>query len=270
MNKESSLNNTYNNTYTNINNTINIFELKEKNKKEINDETIKELMNTQRIKSTETNSNKNNEIKKYLDYEIALEKFNKKYEYGLSYLKTLGYINISSSEEEAKSINEFLKETKDINKINLFEFLGDNTQLSSKVLEKFLDNFNFNNIDIIQSIKKFFFMNFYPFNKREKFEKILYYFSRKYCKDNIIQFYEKEENIYYLSYAIIILLNNKENIEKNEFIEKLNNLMKNNKKNIFQIQFLENIYYQVKQQFNFSINSFFSIFSLLFSNIIIA
>ena len=254
MNKESSLNNTYNNTYTNINNTINIFELKEKNKKEINDETIKELMNTQRIKSTETNSNKNNEIKKYLDYEIALEKFNKKYEYGLSYLKTLGYINISSSEEEAKSINEFLKETKDINKINLFEFLGDNTQLSSKVLEKFLENFNFNNIDIIQSIKKIFFMNSYPFNKRETFEKILYYFSRKYCKDNIIQFYEKEENIYYLSYAIIILLNNKENIEKNEFIEKLNNLMQNNKKNIFQIQFLENIYDQVKQQFNFNFN----------------
>ena len=255
MNKDNSLNNTYSNiyNYNGIANTINFSEEKEKNK--INEDTIKEFLNTQKIRNTESNINKNNnEIKKYTDYEIALDKFNKKYEYGLSYLKTLGYINISSLEEKAKDIDEFLKEAKDINKINLFEFLGDNTQLSSKVLENFLDNYNFTNIDIVQAITNFFLMNFYPFNKREKFEKILIYFSRKYCRDNIKQFYEKEENIYYLSYAIIILLFNKGNIKKDEFIEKLNNIIKNKKKHIFQVQFLENIYDQINQGFNFDIN----------------
>ena len=242
-----------NSNYNSATTDINISEGQNNNSdRQISEETIPELLSTQRMKNINSNLNKSLNVEKNSDYEIALEKFNIKYEYGLSYLKILGHINNSSVEQEINDINKFFIEAKNVNKNNLFEFLGENTLLSSKALEKYLDNFNFINIDIVQAIK-IIFGNLSIFKSRKIFEKFLYCFSIKYCKDNFFKYFENEENIFYLSYAIIILIYCKEKIEKNEFFLMVNRIMKNNGKNIFQEEFLNNIYNQVKNEFNLNI-----------------
>ena len=255
---ENILYNTFSNNfnYSSVTTDINISEGQKNNSdRQISEDTMQELLSTQRMRNTNSNLSKNLNVKKNSDYEIALEKFNIKYEYGLSYLKTLGYINISSIEEEINDINKFFIAAKNIDKNNLFEFLGENTLLSTKALEKFMENFNFINVDIVQAIK-ILFGNLFIFKSREIFEKFLICFSIKYCKDNFFKYFEKEENIFYLSYAIIILIYTKEKIENTEFILMVNNIfLNNNNKNIFEGEFLNDIYIQVKNEFNLNLNN---------------
>ena len=223
------------------------------NRQTINEENIKELLNTQRIRNSNTNLNiNNNDIRKKSDYEIAVKKFNKKYEYGLSYLKMLGYININTIEEKANDINNFLRDAENINKINLFEFLGDNNELSNKVLEYFLDNFNFSNMNIVNAIKIFFGMALPSWRRGEKFEKILKFFSKKYFKDNISNnnILLNEENIFYISYIIIILSYSEKKIELNEFIYLVNNILINNNQKKIEEEFLKNIYNSINKESN--------------------
>ena len=224
----------------------------------INEENIKELLNTQRIINSNTNLNiNNNDIRKNSDYEIAVIKFNKKYQYGLAYLKMLGYININTIEEKAKDINNFFTDAENINKINLFEFLGENTELSNKVLEYFLDNFNFSNMSIVKAIQIFFGMALPPSRGGEKFEKILKFFSKKYLKDNKSNdnILLNEENIYYISYIIIILSNTEKKIELNEFIELVNNPLINNNKKKIDEEYLKNIYDSINKESNINYNN---------------
>ena len=244
-----------NKTYRGINTEINYLEKNDNNIIKLNENKIKDLFSTQKIEQVNPNINKNYDLKKNSEFEIALTKFNIKYEYGLSYLKTLGYINISSLENEAKDIIHFFKEMKNINKINLFKFLGENNRLSSKVLEIILDEFNFNNLDIVQAIKLFFGMNITPLGIGEKFENILRAFSKKYCKDNINTHFENEENIFYLSYAISKLISSKGKKKKKDFIQLINNIMNNNGKNFLPVNFLENIYNQIIKEFDFNYNN---------------
>ena len=228
------------------------------NRQTINEENIKELLNTQRIRNSNTNlsMNNNDNIRKNSDYEIAVKKFNKKYEYGLAYLKMLGYININTLEEKAKDINNFLTDAENINKINLFEFLGENTELSNKVLEYFLDNFNFSNMNIVDTVKIFFGMTL-PFSLcsargGEKFENVLKFFSKKYFKDNISNnnILLNEESIFYISYIIIILIHSEKKIELNEFVELVNNILINNNQKIIEEDFLKNIYNSINKEFD--------------------
>ena len=225
------------------------------NRQTINEDTIKELLSTQRIRNTNSNLSMNNyDVRKNLDYEIAVKKFNKKYEYGLAYLKTLGYININSIDDEAKDINNFLKEAENINKINLFEFFGENTELSTKTLEFFLENFNFCGLGIAHAVKIFFWIALPPNRGGEKFEKILKFFSKKYFTDNINNIFEDQEIIFYLSFAIIVITYSQEKIELDDFINIVNDILKNNNKNIMERKSLINIYNQVKKDSNMNIN----------------
>ena len=230
------------------------------NRQTINEDTIKELLSTQRIRNTNSNLSMNNyDVRKNLDYEIAVKKFNKKYEYGLAYLKTLGYININSIDDEAKDINNFLKEAENINKINLFEFFGENTELSTKTLEFFLENFNFCGLGIGHAVKIFFWIALPPYWGGEKFEKILTFFSAKYYKDN--KFNDdfsllNEENIFCISYSIIILSYSQKKFDLNEFIDLVNNLLINNAQKLLDEEFLKNIYNDMKKVFNANINNF--------------
>ena len=223
------------------------------NRKTINEDNIKEFLNTQRIKNTNTNLNTNNyDIRKNLDYGIAVKKFNKKYEYGLAYLKMLGYININTIDEEVKDINDFFREAENIDKINLFEFLGENTELSTKVLEYFLENFNFSGMSIVNAIKIFFWMTLPPCVGGEKFEKILKFFSKKYFKDNISNnnLLLNEENIFYLSYSIITISYNEKKLQFNEFMDIVNNILINNNQKIIEEDFLKNVYNQIMNESN--------------------
>ena len=260
------LNDTYKSNFYCNNSTItdyNYSELSENiNKPKIDENKIKELFNKQKSKNinsnldSSTNINNNSFLQKNLDYEIAVVKFNKNYEYGLSYLKTLGYIKNNSLDDKAKDINEFLLEVKNknINKYNLFEFLGENTELSTKVLELFLEDFNFSNMNLVEAIKYFFWKNLPPLRGGEKFEKILKFFSKKYFTDNINNIFEDQEIIFYLSFAIIVITYSQEKIELDDFINIVNDILKNNNKNIMERKSLINIYNQVKKDSNMNIN----------------
>ena len=225
------------------------------NRQTINEQTIKEMLNTQRIIKNVNTNYKNNDIKKNSEYENAVKKFNINYQYGLAYLKTMGYININSIEEKAKDINDFIREAKNINKINLFEFLGEDTELSNKVLELFLDNFNFNNISIIHAIKIFFLMSLPPHGGGGGFEKILEFFSKKYFFDNINNnIFENEEIIFYLSLLVITISYNEIKIEENEFTTLVNDIIENKGYKIIEENILKNIYIQMKKELNNNMN----------------
>ena len=180
---------------------------------------------------------------------IAAEKFNKKIKSGLSYLKAIGYINTTSIDTEAKDINFFIRNSSSLSKKSIGEFLGENTELSMKVLENFVDNFNFKNLHIIQALRVFLSTFQLP-KEGHKIDRILEFFSYKYIKDNPNKF-NNSEIVFYLSYSIMILQaelhnpNIKEKMDLNSFIKLFE--IHNNNKNLNE-EFLKDIYLQIEKE----------------------
>ncbi len=231
------MNNSFNNSYSDIYEKKGIYDNKIN---EINEETIIEILN----QKPDSNLRKKYELK------IAAEKFNLKIKSGLSYLKTIGYINTTSINTEAKDINFFIHNTPSLSKKCIGEFLGENTELSMKVLEYFVDNFNFKNLHIIESLRVFLSTFELP-KEGQKIYRILEFFSYKYIKDNPNKF-NSSEIVFYLSYAIIILQaelhnpNIKEKMDINSFIKLFE--IQNNIKNNLSKEFLTDIYLQIEKE----------------------
>ena len=230
------LNNSFNSYNLDTMEKQNTFENK---KKQINEDTIKEILSQK----------PDSKLKKKYELKIAAEKFNKKIKSGLSYLKAIGYINTTSIDTEAKDINFFIRNSSSLSKKCIGEFLGENTELSMKVLENFVDNFNFKNLHIIQALRVFLSTFQLP-KEGHKIDRILEFFSYKYIKDNPNKF-NNSEIVFYLSYSIMILQaelhnpNIKEKMDLNSFIKLFE--IHNNNKNLNE-EFLKDIYLQIEKE----------------------
>ena len=223
------------NTFSSYN-TNNLNSIEKKNtyineKKIINEGSIKEIIYQKDINYKD----KNDEIVN------AAEKFNKKIEYGLSYMKINGLINTASIETISKDIIHFIKNSSSLNKRYVGELLAQNNYISNKILELYSDDFNFKNMNIVKALRTFFSYFIMPKN----FGKIYQVFSYKFYKDNS-KVFDNSELVLYLTYIILILQNNFYYSKKKNKIE-FSSFFKLFEKRISE-DILKDIYEQIKKE----------------------
>ena len=197
----------------------------------------------------EINKDKFKEFQNQDELRTAAKKFNIKIANGLSYLKTIGYIDNISLDSQAKSIVKFFKNIPSLKKKNIGEFLGDNTEVSLKTLKYFTDTFNFKNIDIIKALK-IYFTGFQLPDETQKIDRILECFATKYYSDNP-KLFASVDCTYYLSYSILLLKNILQNQSKDEKISVDNfirTLDQQNREDNIPREYLIAIYNQIKNE----------------------
>ena len=198
--------------------------------------------------STEVNNEINSNLKKKYELQTAASKFNTKIKTGLAYLKSIGYINDSTIETEAKDIVLFFRNTPFLKKQNIGDFLGENTDLSIKTLKYFSESFDFKNIDIVQALR-LFLSTFQLPAEGQKIDRIIENFASKYYNDNPNLFINAD-SAFYLSYGIMMLQtelhnpNIKDKMTLDGFIKLLEGQNIGNLKR----EYLANIYEQILEE----------------------
>ena len=188
-------------------------------------------------------------MKKKYELQTAASKFNIKTKTGLEYLKSVGYINDSSIDSEAKDIMLFFRNTPFLKKKNIGEFLGENTDLSIKTLKYFSESFDFRNMDIVQSLK-LFLSTFQLPAEGQIIDRVIEHFASKYYNDNPSLF-SNADSAFYLSYCIILLQtelynpNVKDKMTLERFIKLLQDQNKDGK---LKEEYLSDIYRQVLEE----------------------
>ena len=239
---------------TSFNKSLNALNLiQTTNKRYISEKNLihrNKLLNNELKESyTEINNDKiGDNLKKKYEFQKASEKFNYQIKSGIDYLRKIGYINSSSIESEAKSIAKFLRYTSSLKKKNIGEFLGENNELSKKVLKYFGESFDFKNIHIIQALR-LFLSTFQLPTEGQKIDRILESFASKYYNDNNTLF-SNSDITFYLAYAIMILqteLHNP-NVKDKMSLENFMKIFEDKEYENFTKEYLEDIYRQIKEE----------------------
>jgi len=104
----------------------------------------------------------------------------------------------------AREIAIFLKlNLKDINKQSLGEFLGGAKPINQKVLEHFVDSYNFKNFHLLEAMRALF-LDFNLIGEGQIVDRIVKFFGQKYHKDNPTTF-KIPDVAYYLAFSIMLL-----------------------------------------------------------------
>ena len=142
-------------------------------------------------------------LKKKFQIQAAVDKFNIKIKTGINYLKRIKYIDDSNPDLEARDIMNFLRNTPGLKKEFIGEYLGDNSEMSLKVLKLFAQSFDFEGLHIVQALRKYLSTFQLP-GEGQKIDRIVENFASKYHNDNP-DLYATADTAYYLAFAIIIL-----------------------------------------------------------------
>ena len=198
---------------------------------------------------TEVNIEIESNLKKKYELQIAASKFNIKTKTGIEYLKSVGYIDNSSLESEAKDIMLFFRNTPSLKKKNIGEFLGEYTELSIKTLKFFTESFDFKNMDIVQALK-LFLSTFQLPAEGQMIDRIIESFAAKYYEDNSSLF-SNADSAFYLSYSIILLQTElyNPNIKNKMTLERFIKLLEDqNKDGKLKEEYLGDIYRQILEE----------------------
>jgi len=104
----------------------------------------------------------------------------------------------------AREIAIFLKiNLKDVNKQSLGAFLGGAKPLNQKILEYFIDSYNFKNFHILEAMRVLF-SDFNLVGEGQIVDRIVKFFGQKYHKDNPTTF-KIPDVAYYLAFSIMLL-----------------------------------------------------------------
>ena len=156
--------------------------------------TISNQQNNEFNQKLDESKKRKNEIK------IGVEKFNLKIKNGLLYLRKIGIIR---KDNEAADISHFFKTADGLNKNLIGDFIGENNELSLKVLEEYTSSFNFKSLSIIESIR-FYLSSFQLPGEGQKIDRIMQHFANKYSIDNPTEF-KRADLAYYIAFAIIMI-----------------------------------------------------------------
>ena len=182
---------------TGVNTVINSNDIIDNNDNETfiteNDSFVQQSMNT--------NIDKN--IEEKYKYEKAKVKFNIRFTKGITYLINEGLINATNQEQQAKDIASFMRMNLHLNKEQIGEILGDNSQLNLNVLKYYTESFNFKDISFLQALRDYLFTFQLP-GEGQKIDRILEAFSNKYNNDNPHAF-ENKDATYFLAFTTILL-----------------------------------------------------------------
>ncbi|EFA83259.1 Arf guanyl-nucleotide exchange factor [Heterostelium album PN500] len=180
--------------------------------------------------------------------EQGKQKFSSHPKKGIEFLTQCGLLK-----ETPTDIAEFLRQS-DFDQKKIGEYLCSHIHSFPNkllyVLYKFIDTFDFKNIDIDQALKSL--LTCIQLNgENQAIDRVVEKFAEKYFNDNPESIYSNAESVYLLSYGIIILstdLHNssiKSKLTKEEWL-KMNS--KSNNKNDYKEDFLVGIYDRVSQE----------------------
>ena len=142
-------------------------------------------------------------IEEKYKYEKAKVKFNIRFSKGIAYLINEGLIDATNQDQQAKDVASFMRMNLHLNKEQIGEILGDNSQLNLKVLKYYTESFNFKDISFLQALRDYLFTFQLP-GEGQKIDRILEAFSNKYNSDNP-QAFENKDATYFLAFATILL-----------------------------------------------------------------
>ena len=196
--------NTVINTNTNTNTNVNTNDVVvDSNNNIINDNETFITENDSFVQQHSMNTNIDKNIEEKYKYEKAKVKFNIRFTKGISYLINEGLISTSSQDQQAQDIASFMRMNLHLNKAQIGEILGDNSQLNLRVLKYYTDSFNFKDISFLQALRDYLFTFQLP-GEGQKIDRILEAFSNKYNNDNPSAFANKDAT-YFLAFTTILL-----------------------------------------------------------------
>jgi hypothetical protein len=125
----------------------------------------------------------------------------------MNYLNNLDkdqLLDLTFEDFYGREIGIFLKlNLKDINKQSLGAFLCGAKPLNQKILEYFIDSYNFKNFHILEAMR-ILFSDFYLFGEGQIVDRIVQFLGQKYHRDNPTTF-KIPDVAYYLAFSIMLL-----------------------------------------------------------------
>lgn len=130
--------------------------------------------------------------------EAAIAQFNRKPNKGIEYL-----ISNKLVENTASSIAEFLKNTSNLDKAMIGDFLGQHEEFPLSVMHAYVDSMNFSGMTFGAAVREFL-SGFRLPGEAQKIDRIMEKFAERYCADNPGLF-KNADTAYVLAYAVIML-----------------------------------------------------------------
>ncbi|KAK1560427.1 hypothetical protein Q3G72_026575 [Acer saccharum] len=133
-----------------------------------------------------------------LELQEGISLFNRKPKKGIEFL-----INANKVGNSPEEIAAFLKNTSDLNKTLIGDYLGEREELSLKVMHAYVDSFDFEGKEFDEAIRTFL-QGFRLPGEAQKIDRIMEKFAERYCKCNPKAFISAD-TAYVLAYSVIML-----------------------------------------------------------------
>ncbi|KAH9621241.1 hypothetical protein KSS87_019631 [Heliosperma pusillum] len=130
--------------------------------------------------------------------EAAIAQFNRHPSKGVEYLITNKLV-----ENTPASVAEFLKNTSNLDKTMIGDFLGQHEEFPLSVMHAYVDYMNFSGMTFAAAIREFL-SGFRLPGEAQKIDRIMEKFAERYCADNPALF-KNADTAYVLAYAVIML-----------------------------------------------------------------
>ncbi|XP_074312417.1 brefeldin A-inhibited guanine nucleotide-exchange protein 5 [Silene latifolia] len=130
--------------------------------------------------------------------EAAIAQFNRHPSKGVEYLITNKLV-----ENTPASVAEFLKNTSNLDKTMIGDFLGQHEEFPLSVMHAYVDSMNFSGMTFAAAIREFL-SGFRLPGEAQKIDRIMEKFAERYCADNPALF-KNADTAYVLAYAVIML-----------------------------------------------------------------
>jgi brefeldin A-inhibited guanine nucleotide-exchange protein len=124
--------------------------------------------------------------------------FNRKPRKGIDFL-----IKAKKVGESPEEIALFLKNATGLNKTMIGDYLGENEELSLRVMYSYVDSFNFQGLEFDEALRSLLFGFRLP-GEAQKIDRIMEKFAERYCKCNPKAF-TSADTAYVLAYSVVLL-----------------------------------------------------------------
>ncbi|KAK9749282.1 hypothetical protein RND81_02G114900 [Saponaria officinalis] len=133
-----------------------------------------------------------------LELQEGISLFNRKPKKGIEFL-----INANKVDNSPEEIAKFLKDTSNLNKTVIGDYLGEIEEMSLKVMHAYVDSFDFQGMELDEAIRVFL-QGFRLPGEAQKIDRILEKFAGRYWKCNTKAF-SSADTAYVLAYSVIML-----------------------------------------------------------------
>lgn len=131
------------------------------------------------------------------NFRTGISMFNKSPKRGISFFKQLGKIG------NEYDIVDFLRNTLELKKSAVGDYIGDGSSESVKILHLFVDSFDFRQEDFVTSLRRFL-QSFRLPGEAQKIDRIMEKFAARYCENNP-KIFANADVAYTLAFSIMML-----------------------------------------------------------------